>query len=141
MGSYLLLYHGGMPPGTPEEGEQVMKAWTDWMGGLGANLETAGNPTSTTKTIAADGSVSDATSGVTGYSVIKADSWDDAVKTAIDLSAPHVRRRDRGRPDRRDHVAGLGPVVWRMHPTCMSHRGSRRGAHRAYRARRAAARP
>jgi hypothetical protein len=87
MGSYLLLYHGGMPPGTPEEGEQVMKAWTDWMGGLGANLEQAGNPTSTTQTVAADGSVNDATSAVTGYSVIKADSWDAAVATAS--TCPH----------------------------------------------------
>ena len=64
-----------------------MKAWTDWIGGLGANVEQAGNPTSTTQTIAADGSVSDATSAVTGYSVIKADSWDAAVATAT--TCPH----------------------------------------------------
>ena len=87
MGSYLLLYHGGTPPAAPEEGEQVMAAWTGWMGGLGDKLETAGNPTSTTKTVAADGSVSDATSGVMGYTVIKADSWDDALKTAS--TCPH----------------------------------------------------
>jgi len=87
MGSYLLLYHGGAAPTSPAEGEQVMKAWVDWFTTLGDKVEHAGNPTSTTQTVAADGSVSDASSDVTGFSVIKADTWDDAVKTAS--TCPH----------------------------------------------------
>ncbi len=87
MGNYLLLYHGGGMPSSPEEGEKVMKAWTDWMGGLGTGLVDAGNPTSTTKTIAADGSVGDGSSAVNGYSVVAADSFDGAL--AIATGCPH----------------------------------------------------
>jgi hypothetical protein len=87
MGSYLLLYHGGAAPTSPAEGEQVMKAWVGWFTTLGDKVEHAGNPTSTTQTVAADGSVSDATSGVTGFSVLKADSWAGAI--ALAESCPH----------------------------------------------------
>jgi hypothetical protein len=81
MGNYLFLYHGGMPPTTPEEGEAVMKAWTDWFGGIGEGVVDAGNPTSTTKTVGSGG-VTDGSSAVNGYSVIKADSLDAAVALA-----------------------------------------------------------
>ena len=46
MTKYLLIYHGGMPASTPAEGEKVMKAWMDWMGGLGKSMLDAGNPSS-----------------------------------------------------------------------------------------------
>lgn len=83
MANYLLVYHGGGMPETPEEGAKVMKAWTDWFGTLGAAVVDGGNPVSRVKTIAANGSVSDG--GVnpsTGYSVLKADSLDAAVAMA-----------------------------------------------------------
>jgi hypothetical protein len=35
MAKYLLAYHGGGMPETPEEGERIMAAWTKWMGELG----------------------------------------------------------------------------------------------------------
>ncbi len=87
MGNYLLLYHGGGMPSTPEEGEKVMKAWTDWFGGLGDKVVDPGNPTSVTKTISASGSVSDGGSAVNGYSVVSADSFDSAVSIAS--GCPH----------------------------------------------------
>lgn len=87
MGSYLLLYHGGQPPTTPEEGQQVMTAWIDWFTKLGDKIVDQGNPTSITKSIDGGGSVSDAGSGVTGYSIVKADSVDAAV--AVGTSCPH----------------------------------------------------
>jgi hypothetical protein len=36
MGSYVLAYGGGSMPETEAEQAQVMQAWTDWYGGLGA---------------------------------------------------------------------------------------------------------
>ena len=30
MANYLLLFHGGSMPDSPEEGARVMQAWTDW---------------------------------------------------------------------------------------------------------------
>jgi len=83
MANYLLVYHGGAMPETPEENAKVMKAWTDWFGVLGDKLVDGGNPVSQTRTIATDGSVSDGASNrATGYSVIKADNLDAALSLA-----------------------------------------------------------
>ncbi len=82
MANYVLVYHGGAMPQTPEEGAKVMKAWTDWFGTLKDALVDGGNPASRTKTIAANGSVSDDAAGPTGYSIIKAGSLDEAVALA-----------------------------------------------------------
>jgi hypothetical protein len=77
---YLLVYSGGAMPETPEEQAAVMQAWTDWYTALGDAVKDGGNPTSgQAKTIAPDGSVRDGASGVSGYTVITADSLDDAV--------------------------------------------------------------
>ncbi len=83
MANFLLVYHGGSMPESPDEGAKVTKAWTDWFSALGGAVVDGGNPVSQVKTIAADGSVSDG--GVnpsSGYSVIKADSLDAAVALA-----------------------------------------------------------
>ena len=82
MANYVLVYHGGGMPETPDEGARVMKAWTDWFAAIGGALVDGGNPASRTRTIGADGSVSDDASGPSGYSIIKADSLDAAVRIA-----------------------------------------------------------
>lgn len=82
MANYLLVYHGGSMPETPEEGAQVMQAWTDWFAVIGDAVVDGGNPASQTKTINVDGSVSLDTSGPSGYSVLKAESLDEAVELA-----------------------------------------------------------
>jgi hypothetical protein len=85
MADYLLLYSGGRMPESPDEQAAVMKAWNDWMEGLGKGLKDGGNPfTPAAKSIAADGSVSDGPVGspASGYSIISADSLDAAVAAA-----------------------------------------------------------
>ena len=85
MANYLLLYSGGSMPETQAEQAAVMQAWTAWFTKLGSALVDGGNPTTgKAKTIASDGTVSDAPAGSTasGYSIIKADSLDDAAKLA-----------------------------------------------------------
>ena len=82
MANFLLVYHGGGMPETPEEGAKVMKAWDAWFAELGDKVVDGGNPVSAVRTIAANGSVSEGGSTVSGYSVIKADSLDQAVKLA-----------------------------------------------------------
>lgn len=82
MANYVLVYHGGAMPESEEEGARVMKAWTDWFATLGAAVVDGGNPASRTKSIAANGSVSDDPSGPSGYSIIRADSLDEAVSLA-----------------------------------------------------------
>ncbi|MDO8483822.1 MAG: hypothetical protein Q7S35_02615 [Candidatus Limnocylindrales bacterium] len=91
MANYLLVYHGGGMPESPEEGAKVMKAWTDWFGTLGGALVDGGNPVSQVKTIAANGSVSNGgTNPSTGYSVIKADNLDAAVALAKGCPVLHA---------------------------------------------------
>ena len=80
MANFLLTFHGGGPmPATKEEQDQVMKAWTDWFGALGDSLVDGGNPISQARAISPDGSVMEATSAPSGYSILKADSLDRAV--------------------------------------------------------------
>jgi hypothetical protein len=69
-------------PETKEEQDQVMTAWTNWFGTLGDALVDGGNPISQAKAISPDGSVMDATSAPSGYSILKADSLDAAVALA-----------------------------------------------------------
>ncbi len=83
MAKYLLAYHGGGMPQTPEEQTRVMAAWGAWFGRLGSAVADQGNPVSQAKTIAADGSVSgDGRSSLSGYSIISADSLDAAIALA-----------------------------------------------------------
>ena len=84
MPKYLLGYHGGSMPATPEEGEKVMAAWGSWIQDLGKAMVDAGNPTGPAKTIASNGTVSDGggPNPLTGYSVIEAPNLDAAVKLA-----------------------------------------------------------
>src|SRR5471032_1012775 len=82
MANFLLTFYGGGMPESQEEGAKVMAAWTAWFGELGDTLIDGGNPISASKAISPDGSVMDATSGPSGYSIIKADSLDAAVETA-----------------------------------------------------------
>ena len=82
MANFLLTFHGGSMPETKEARDQVMRAWTEWFSTLDGALVDGGNPISKAKAISPDGSVMDATSAPSGYSVIKADSLDAAVALA-----------------------------------------------------------
>jgi hypothetical protein len=85
MVNYLLLYAGGSMPETEAEQKAVMKDWEKWMGGLGSALVDGGNPfTPQAKTISKDGKVSDGSGGPmpSGYSIVKANSLDEAVGMA-----------------------------------------------------------
>jgi hypothetical protein len=82
MADYLLLYTGGNMPETDEERDRAMKAWDSWFHELGADLKDGGNPFSpNARSIATDGAVSDGDGGIggSGYSIVKADSIDEAV--------------------------------------------------------------
>jgi hypothetical protein len=81
MANYVLLYKGGGMPETEEEQQRVMAAWGSWYGQLGPAVVDGGNPFGPSKTIAADGTVGDGgASGLTGYTILQADSLDAAAK-------------------------------------------------------------
>lgn len=83
MAKYLLLYGGGRMPETDKERAQVMRAWDAWFTKLGPAVADPGNPfTPAVKRVAGSGSVSDGKPTASGYSILEADSLDQATKLA-----------------------------------------------------------
>ena len=83
MANYLLAYMGGSMAETPEAQRKQMEAWGAWFGAMGEAVVDGGNPCGASKTVASNGSVKDgAAAGISGYSVIKANSLDEAAKLA-----------------------------------------------------------
>ena len=80
MPDYIIAYHGGKKPESPEEGAKHMAKWKAWVGGLGDAVVNPGTPLGMSKTVSADG-VSDGggPNALTGFSVVKADSMDAAL--------------------------------------------------------------
>jgi hypothetical protein len=89
MAKYLLVYRGGSQPTTPEEGAAVMSAWIAWFNQLGAAVVDGGNPIGPSTTIASDGKVTEGgAAGLTGYSILQADSLHEA--TVLAKGCPHL---------------------------------------------------
>jgi hypothetical protein len=85
MTNFLLAYTGGadMSQVTPEQQQAVMQAWGAWFGALGPAVVDGGNPVGQSVTLAPDGSSSAGNgSGLTGYSIIAADSLSAATDLA-----------------------------------------------------------
>ena len=83
MAKYLLLYAGGSMPETDAEQAKVMEAWTAWFTELGPAVVDPGNPfNADSKTISSGPTLTDAKATASGYSVIEADSLDQAAKLA-----------------------------------------------------------
>lgn len=84
MSDFVLLYRGGGQPESDEARKAVMDAWTAWYGQLGSAIKDGGNPfAETARHLRSDGSVGDVKGNpATGYSILQADSLDDAASLA-----------------------------------------------------------
>ena len=84
MANYVLVYKGGGGMAPDEAARQkIMEAWGRWFGSLGEQLVDGGNPFGPSASIAPGGAVSNsASTGLTGYSIIKADSIQKATDSA-----------------------------------------------------------
>jgi hypothetical protein len=83
MANYLVVYKGGSMAATAEAQQKQMAAWGAWFGGMGAAVVDGGNPCGPSKSIASNGAVRDgAASGLSGYSVLKANTLDEAATMA-----------------------------------------------------------
>jgi hypothetical protein len=85
MANYLLLYRGGSMPESEAEQKAVMQEWMTWFSGLGSAVVDGGNPfTPNASTISKDGKISAGSGGPmpSGYSILKANSLDEAVGMA-----------------------------------------------------------
>ena len=83
MANYLLAYvGGGGVEGDEEARQKVMTEWMNWFGVLGEAIVDGGNPFGASKSVASGGKVGAATAGLTGYTIVKADSLDAATEMA-----------------------------------------------------------
>ncbi len=89
MTNYILAYHAGKMPESPEEGAEHMAKWEAWADGLGDALVNKGTPLGNSKTVSSSG-VTDGggENPLMGYSILKAENIDAAVKMVE--GSPHV---------------------------------------------------
>jgi hypothetical protein len=81
MKNYVYIYYNNGTQGAPTEA--VTKAWGDWFGSFGDKLVDAGNPFAPGGKAVEKSSVSQIENHpATGYSIIKADSLDEAADMA-----------------------------------------------------------
>ncbi len=89
MPNYAFAYYGEPKFESPEEGSKYMAKWTAWMSALGDALVNPGTPFGKTKTVSSGGVSEDGGSNrLTGFSIVKADSMDAALKMA--KGCPHL---------------------------------------------------
>jgi hypothetical protein len=86
MTKFLVLYMADgadletmMKSATPEQRQKGMEAWMKWMGDNKASMVDGGAPLAKSKKVDAKGA-SDSKSDVCGYSIVQADTAEDATK-------------------------------------------------------------
>lgn len=82
MPKFMLIYHDGKVPETPEEGEKVMAAWGKWMSDHEKSIADPGNPVGMSKTVDKSGTHDGAKDPAYGYSVVEAADMDAACAIA-----------------------------------------------------------
>ncbi|MGB7341204.1 MAG: hypothetical protein WBC91_20065 [Phototrophicaceae bacterium] len=90
MGNFVLVYTGGNGMGMSEAEQQaIMADWGAWYGQLGDSLVDGGSAFGAAKSVSDTGVSDAAIANVTGYTIISADSLDDAVAKVE--SHPHIK--------------------------------------------------
>ena len=83
MPQYVIVYLGGDPPSSPEEGKRRFSEYMDWLSSLGDAAVSPANPLKDTRTVHADRTVTaGSTTAMSGYTVIEADSMEAALSIA-----------------------------------------------------------
>ncbi len=83
MSRFLIVYLGGHPPSSPEQGQQHFKKYMDWIASLGEAAISPANPLKNTQTVLPDGSVTTGSAmAMSGYTIIEAEYLEDALTMA-----------------------------------------------------------
>jgi hypothetical protein len=81
MAKFLVTYvGGGEMPADPEMRQQMMNAFMAWAAGVGDKMIDPGAPLGPAKVVSSDGVRDGEPGGVGGYTLLSADSLDDAVE-------------------------------------------------------------
>ena len=83
MSNYIIAYHGGKKPETPEEGAAHMAKWKAWVEGLGEPAVNPGTPLGKSRIVSSDGVSDDGgPNPMSGFSIVEAVSMDAALEMA-----------------------------------------------------------
>jgi hypothetical protein len=82
MAKFVLAYKGGQMAATEEESTKATELWMSWFGGLGSAVSDAGNPFGGSTAVQGDGRRADIAAGLTGYSIVTAESLEAAASLA-----------------------------------------------------------
>lgn len=83
MPNFMLAYHGGNMPETPEEGAAEMERWNNWFAAMGEAVVDGGNPVGKSTTVSASGVTDNGGKNpLSGYSILKADNIEGAIELA-----------------------------------------------------------
>ena len=78
MAKFVLAYRGGAMAETEADQDAAMQAWMGWFGSLGDAVVDGGNPFGASASVGGGS----AASGLTGYSILEADSLEAATDLA-----------------------------------------------------------
>ena len=82
MSKYAFVYAGGAMAETPEAQQASMDAWNQWFSTLGEAIVDGGNPFGASASISGDTVTESGRLGAGGYSLVAANSLQDAVGLA-----------------------------------------------------------
>jgi hypothetical protein len=83
VGKFVLAYTGGGSMGETEaEQQEIMGHWMTWFGSLGEAVVDGGAPFGESSSVSSEETTEPASSGLSGYSIITADSLEAACEAA-----------------------------------------------------------
>ena len=83
MPHFIIAYHGGKKPETPEEGAAQMAKWKAWVDDLGDAAINPGQPLKGTRIVSEDGTSEDGgANAMSGYSIVEATDMEAALEIA-----------------------------------------------------------
>lgn len=82
MAKFVYLYSGGQMAETPEAQQEQLQAWTAWFGTFSESVVDMGNPFGAGTTVKNGGASGGGASQLGGYSIINAESLDEAATQA-----------------------------------------------------------
>lgn len=85
MTQFVFVYLGGNQPSSPEEGKKHFSKYMEWLSALGDSVVSPMIPLKDTHTVSTDGTIREGgSSAMSGFSIIKAESMEAALKIAQD---------------------------------------------------------
>ena len=83
MPKFMIAYHGGNRPSSPEEGKTHMENWKKWIADLGDTVINPGTPLPTSKIVTNNGVEDDSNANaMNGFAVISVETFEQAIEIA-----------------------------------------------------------